>query len=155
MLVDFDILPAESRIWVYASIQKLGTGEEEYILNYISNHLNGWVAHGAPLRSSVKILDHYFIVVALDEAFNEASGCSIDSLQNNIKEIEQELSISLMNRLNIYCIIKDVITCVPIGDLGDAIDQETLFYDLTIKSKAELSSWLKPIKEGWCNTLLD
>ena len=154
MLVDFDILPDESRIWVYASSHELGIREEEYILKYISNHLQSWSAHGSPLRSSVKILDHYFIVVALDEAFNDASGCSIDTLQNNIQKIEKVLSISLMNRLSIYCLINDVITCIPISDLGRNIAPETLFYDLTIQKKGDLSNWLKPIKEGWCNNLL-
>jgi hypothetical protein len=155
MLVDFDILPAESRIWIYAAEQKLTNDQENYILNHISDHLQNWEAHKVFLTSGVTILENRFIVVALDENENGASGCSIDTLQNKIQEIEKELLISLMNRLNVFCIIEDVITCIPAIKLATNINQDTLFYDLSIQKKIELSNWLKPIKEGWCNRFLE
>ena len=154
MLVDFDLLPDDSRIWIYPASQKLTNFQENYILDYASNHLKDWLAHELALTSGITILESRFVVVALDENKNRASGCSIDILQNKIQEIEKALSISLMNRLNIFCIINDVITCIPVTKLGININQDTLFYDFTIQRKSEISSWLKPIKEGWCNKFL-
>lgn len=155
MLVDFNTTSEQSRIWIYAAEQKLTNKQEVYILKSISKHLQDWKAHKVPLTAGVTILENHFVVVALDESKNGASGCSIDTLQNKIQDLEKELSVSLMNRLNVFCSIDDTIKCIPSTKLADNANQNTLFYDLTIQKKGELANWLKPIKEGWCINLLN
>ena len=150
MLADFNKLPNSSRIWIYASEKALATEQQEYIINYIAEHLKGWNAHKVPLTAGLTILENHFIVVALDEEKNVASGCSIDTLQNKIQYLEKDLSISLMNRLNVFCKIDNKIQSVPSFKLGLIANKDTLFYDLTIQRKEELRNYLKPIKEGWC-----
>ena len=108
-----------------------------------------------PLKAGVTILEYHFIIIALDETKNGASGCSIDTLQNKIQELEKELSVSLLNRLNVFCRVDDTIKCIPTTKLAENANKDTLFYDLTIQKKDELSNWLKPIKEGWCINLLN
>ena len=154
MLADFYTLPEHSRIWIYASENALTHDKQNYILNYISEHLKGWNAHKVPLTAGITILENHFIVVALDENKNGASGCSIDTLQKTIQELEKELSISLMNRLNIFCKIGEGIDYIPSFKLKKIADRNTLFYDLTIQQKEELNSYLKPISEGWCAHLV-
>ena len=154
MLVNFNTIPEESRIWIYAAEQKLTNDQESYILQSISDHIKNWESHKVPLTAGVTILENHFIVVALDESDNGASGCSIDTLQNKIQEIEKELAVSLLNRLNVFCRIDDEIQCVPSIQLESIAKSNTLFYDLTIQKKSELNSYLKPISEGWCAHLL-
>jgi len=154
MLVDFNTTSDQSRIWIYAAEQKLTNEQENHILKSISDHLQNWEAHKVPLTAGVTILEHHFIIIALDESDNGASGCSIDTLQNKIQNLEKELSISLLNRLNIFCRIEDTIKCIPTTKLAEFANKETLFYDLTIQKKSELSNWLKPIEEGWCATII-
>ena len=154
MLVNFNTIPEESRIWIYAAEQKLTNEQESYILQSISDHIKNWESHKVPLTAGVAILENHFIVVALDETKNGASGCSIDTLQNKIQNLEKDLSISLLNRLNIFCKIEDEIICVPSFKLESIAKSNTLFYDLTIQKKSELHSYLKPISEGWCASYL-
>jgi len=154
MLVNFDILPDDSRIWIYASERQLSYEQEQYILKSISDHIQNWEAHKVALTAGVTILEHHFIFVALDQSKNKASGCSIDTLQNKIQEIEKVLSISLMNRLNIFCKIDGQIQCVPSFKLDSVAKSDTLFYDLTIECKSGLKHYLKPISKGWCAHLL-
>jgi len=154
MLADFNTLLEESRIWIYASEKALTTEQQSHILNYIAEHLKGWNAHKVPLTSGVTILENHFIVVALDESKNGASGCSIDRLQKTIQELEKELSISLMNRLNVFCRLDNKIQCIPSFKLGSVAKADTPFYDLTILTKGNLNTYLKPISEGWCANLV-
>ena len=154
MLVDFNTTADQSRIWIYAAEQKLTNDQEGHILKAISAHLQNWEAHKVPLTAGVTILENHFIVVALDESKNGASGCSIDTLQNTIQNLEKELSVFLLNRLNVFCRIDDKIHCIPTTKLSENANKETLFYDLTIQNKSELHSYLKPISEGWCAHLL-
>jgi len=154
MLVNFNTIPKESRIWIYAAEQKLTNEQEDHILKSISDHLKNWESHKVPLTAGVAILENHFIVVALDDSQYGASGCSIDTLQKLIQNLEKELSVSLMNRLNIFCIIEGEIECIPINRFAKNINKNTLFYDLTIQKKSEIESWLKPIKDGWCSSYL-
>ena len=152
MLVDFNTIDERSRIWIYGAEEKLTNEQEGYILKSISDHLKNWEAHKVPLTAAVTILENHFIIVALDESKNGASGCSIDTLQNKIQELEKELSVSLLNRLNVFCRINDEIQCVPSFQLDGIAKANTLFYDLTIQKKSDLHSYLKPISEaGWAN----
>ena len=154
MLVDFNTTADQSRIWIYAAEHKLTNDQENYILNHISDHLQNWEAHKVPLTAGVTILENRFIVVALDESENGASGCSIDTLQKSIQNLEKDLSISLLNRLNVFCKIEDEILCIPSFKLESIAKSNTLFYDLTIQKKSDLYSYLKPISEGWCASYL-
>ena len=154
MLVDFNTMVNDSRIWIYASEHELKNEQENYIIETISDHLKNWETHKVPLIAGVKILENHFIVVALDESKNRASGCSIDTLQSKIKEIEKDISVSLLNRLNIFCKIDNKIHCVPSFRLASIAKSNTLFYDLTIQKKSDLDYYLKPISEGWCANLL-
>ncbi len=154
MLVDFNIISDESRLWIYGSESKLTDYQKEVICNKISEYLKTWDYHNNPLTAAVTIKEDHFIVVALDDSEFGVGGCSIDSLQRIIQELENELSISLLNRLNIFCRIDDTIECLSTFKLGDQANKETLFYDLTIQKKHELSNWLKPVEEGWCSNLI-
>ena len=151
MLVDFNNLNDESRIWIYPSEIMFNDEQRIFILNKISFFLQNWNAHQLPLKAGVKILENHFIVIALDESINVASGCSIDALQHTIQSIEKQLSITLMNRLNIFCVVNDIIKCIPIEKLSKDTDEKILFYDLTISKKGELLTYLKPMKQGWVN----
>ena len=154
MLVDFNTTADQSRIWIYAAEHKLTKDQENHILKAISTHLQNWEAHKVPLTAGVAILENRFIVVALDESENGASGCSIDTLQKLIQNLEKELSVSLLNRLNIFCKIEDEILCIPSFKLSTVANKDTLFYDLTILTKSDLKTYLKPISEGWCAHLV-
>lgn len=154
MLLDFHSLPESSRIWMYASEQTLTSKQQDFILDYISDHLQTWNSHKADLTAGVTILENHFIVVALDESKNKASGCSIDTLQQTIQKLETELSLSLLNRLNVYCKIDGEIHCIPYLNLKGNVDSHTLFYDLTVQKKEDLNTYLKSIKDGWCNRFI-
>ena len=154
MLVDFNTTADQSRIWIYAAEHKLTNDQEKHILKSISDHLQNWEAHKVPLTAGITILENHFIVVALDDSEYGASGCSIDTLQKLIQNLEKELSISLLNRLNVFCKIDDNIKCISTTKLAEHANKETLFYDFTIQKKSELSNWLKPIEDGWCANII-
>ncbi|MDZ7847316.1 MAG: hypothetical protein U5L96_11375 [Owenweeksia sp.] len=60
-----------------------------------------WQAHGKDLQASFIFEYERFIIVALDEASYQATGCSIDKLTHQIQQLEHELNISLMDRTQI------------------------------------------------------
>ncbi len=154
MRTDFNTISDSSKLWVYGSETKLSDKEQSFITDKIGEYLNNWEYHKNPLTAAVTILENHFIVVALDDADYGVGGCSIDSLQRIIQELEKELNISLLNRLNIFCKVENEIQCISTFKLGSVATENTLFYDLTIQRKSDLENYIKPIKKGWCSRYL-
>ncbi len=61
MFVDFQSLPNTSRIWIYQADRSISESESEFIQNYLSQAIDKWAAHGAPLTASFKISHQRFI----------------------------------------------------------------------------------------------
>ena len=154
MFVPFDILNDSSRLWLYGSETELTKQQTEHISEKITTFLEDWEYHQKKLTASFKISEKRFIIIALDDSEYGVGGCSMDGLQRLIQTFENELSITLMNRLNVFCKIGEEIQCIPSFKLKSVANSETLFYDLTIQKKTDLQTFLKPISEGWCSRLL-
>ncbi len=102
MYIDFDKIPQNARIWVYQINRQLTDNEASTIENYLKSAVNQWAAHGSPLMASAKVLHHRFVIIALDQSFNEASGCSIDASTNWFKELGEQLNVDFFDRSQAY-----------------------------------------------------
>ena len=87
MYIDFDKIPQDARIWVYQTNRQLTDNEASTIENYLKPAVNQWAAHGASLLASAKVLHNHFVIIALDQNMNAASGCSIDASTRWFKEL--------------------------------------------------------------------
>ena len=154
MIVNFNSLSDDSRIWVYGSETILTETHEKIISQDLSHFLENWEYHQNKLKASFRFFKNRFIIVALDDAEFEVGGCSMDRLQRLIQEFELKLGLSLLSRLNIFCMIGDSVECYTSSELHKYASDDTLFYDLTIQKKKDLSKWLKPIKDGWCTIFI-
>jgi hypothetical protein len=95
-------LPDEARVWIFASERELKAPESDRLLAAVDAHLDGWLAHGVPLRSAREWRDSRFLVIAVDERATGASGCSIDGLYRQLRHIEAELGTRLTAGGNVY-----------------------------------------------------
>lgn len=92
-------MPAHARAWVYKAARDLGQAEQRLIRERGAVFTATWAAHGAPLDACVDVLHDRFVVVAVDEAQAQASGCSIDKSVGFIKQLEQDLNLMLTDRM--------------------------------------------------------
>jgi len=157
MFVDFDLLPDDSRIWVYGSEKELSNDIQLKISSTLQAFLDKWSHHGKPLTCSLKILENRFLIIGLDESINFTGGCSMDSLQNLVIEIDDFFKLNFYERLNVFVLLGEKIKCVHSSNLKEnsSISKETFFYDLNISKKIDLQKWLIPIHDGWCYRFLD
>jgi hypothetical protein len=102
MYIDFDKIPQNARIWVYQANRQLADNEVVMIDNYLKSALNQWAAHGASLLASTKVLYNRFVIIALDQSQNEASGCSIDASTHWFHELGKTLGIDFFDRSQAY-----------------------------------------------------
>ena len=159
MLVSFDQLPDSSRLWVYQSNRPFTQSEEEMISSYLNNFCNRWEVHGKPLAASFKIEYHQFIVLAVDENVNEASGCSIDSSVRVLKEIQSQNSFDLLNR-SVPFLLNEKIALHSIAEAkalltSGQIGAEAITFNNAVTNKKDfLKGWKVSIKNSWLTKYL-
>ena len=157
MLAKFEDLPDSARVWIYQANQLLTAEQAKIISNLTSAFCAQWAAHGTPLASSYKILHGKFLVLAVDEGINMASGCSIDSSVHFIKSLEQKLNINFFDRTQVAFLINDQIFTTDLKEIkteigNGKIGEETLTFNLQAQNLGDFNenrivkagnSWMK------------
>jgi|TARA_B110000495_G_C22820880_1_gene479163 hypothetical protein len=157
MIVDFDVISEESRIWIYQSNRTLSITEINEIESKIKDFLISWTAHGSDLQASFIIKYSRFIVISLNESFNLATGCSIDSSVRFIQDLEEEYDVSLLDKMNVSYRHGEFIAYKPLIEFkkmikNRSISKKTIVFNNLINSKSEfLNNWEVPIEESWHN----
>lgn len=161
MLVDYNSLPETARVWVYQSDREFSENDMAEIRKEASEFINNWTRHGDHLKGGFQIVHKHFIILAIDESFADASGCSIDSSVRFIKSIESKLSVDLMNKLNISFKDGDNINIVSLVEFQNyakqnKINGETVVFNNLVKTKGEISSkWEVAAKDSWHQRFLN
>lgn len=153
---DFNKMPANARVWVYASPDKLTTLQEQSILEKTNSFLQSWESHGVKLQSACAVLHGYFLVVMVDENHHEASGCGIDKLVHFVNGLQQELHVNLFNRLGVYLLQNnnEVMSCTKQKALellrNGTLGTETLCFDNSVSNKDDFDErWQIPVTQSW------
>lgn len=102
MYISFEQIPSSARIWIYQANRTITDNELNEIENTLKPAVSQWAAHGASLLASVKVLHNRFVVIALDENQNEASGCSIDASTRWFKDLSNRLNNDFFDRSQAY-----------------------------------------------------
>ncbi|UPT69069.1 MAG: hypothetical protein M0D57_10815 [Sphingobacteriales bacterium JAD_PAG50586_3] len=77
--------PAMLRVWIYQADRLLTDSEQQMLAEASAQFVAQWSAHGTPLTAAAQVLNGYFLVLGVDEAQAQASGCSIDKSVNFVK----------------------------------------------------------------------
>lgn len=155
MYISFDEMPKESRIWIYQSNRKLSDEEVTSITQIVEAFVEQWVAHGTPLRASYTIKYNRFIILAVDNDYHPASGCSIDASVQMIQFIEKELEIDLLDKMNVTYKTGDFIAHKSLIDFKKmakqrAISKETIVFNNLVNTIEELENdWEVPAEDSW------
>jgi hypothetical protein len=153
------LLPAdfsdESRVWIYQSNRLFSIGEAMEIEKILEKFAGEWTSHGTPVKGFGTLFFGQFIILMADEKQTGVSGCSTDSSVRMIKMIESSLQVSLFERTNLAFVVKNKIELLPLQQVQYAlekqfIDEETLFFDNTVSTKASLqNSWIISLGKSW------
>jgi hypothetical protein len=155
-LVPLGSLPDDARVWVFAAERTLAPAEADAVLGTVDAFLGVWAAHGHPLRSARELRDARFLIIAVDESAAGASGCSIDSLVREIRALERQLGVTLVDHGPV--VFRDGATIRRVArdefaELARAgrVTPDTIVFDNTISRLASLrgGAWELPASASW------
>lgn len=157
MYVDFNTLPEESRIWIYQSNRKFTDDELQEIEASLKTFIEEWSAHGAGLQASFVTKYSRFIILAIDQSVQSATGCSIDSSVSFIQSLEKKYEVDLLDKMNVTFKLGEHIAYKPLIDFKKmakekAVSENTIVFNNLVNTIGEWQDfWEVPAKESWHN----
>lgn len=160
MLVDFNTLPENSRVWIYQANRSFSDKEIEEIESKLDVFLTNWAAHGSDLQAGYVIKYKRFIVIALNQNLNSATGCSIDASVQFIQQLEKEYNVDLLDKMNVSYKQGDFIAYKTLVDFkkmakDKAVSKNTIVFNNLVNTIMEFNeSWEVPASESWHSRFL-
>lgn len=150
----FTHMNPESRIWIYQSNRPFEEIELHLIKELLIEFKNEWNTHGKSLLTDFEIVYNQFIMLAVDEAEMNASGCSIDSSVRIIQDIEKKTGAVLLDRMLLAYREKDEIRLLKRSEFKQAvsnflISETHIVFDNTIQKVSELNRWEIEMEKSW------
>ena len=155
MYVKFEDLPSNSRVWIYQSDREFSDQEINFISEKAIEFIDQWTKHGFNLKGSFTFKYNQFLILAVDEGFNNVSGCSIDSSVRFVKELETSLEVDMMNKMNISFKDGGHINIVKMSDFkeftkSNKITSETIVFNNMVSTIDELETqWEVSVNDSW------
>ena len=155
MLVPFDQLPEEARIWIYPSDRPFRSDEILQLEQALSDFLAQWTAHNQSLEAGFVLPHDRFIVIGINQETAHASGCSIDSSVRFIQELEEKFEIVLLDKMNVTFKQGDYFVHKQLSDFrkmakSKSVTKETICFNNLVDTKSDFkNNWEIPAEQSW------
>jgi hypothetical protein len=155
MYAPFDTLPEESKIWIYQSNRKFSDIEMTEIEINLKEFVENWAAHGTSLTASYSLPYNRFIILAVNQEDQMASGCSIDASVAFIQSLEQQYKVDLLDKMNVTFKVGEHVAHKTLIDFkkmakDKAVTGETIVFNNLVNNIAEFNeSWEIPAEDSW------
>lgn len=160
MLVPFNELPDNARVWIYQANRSFTAEELLEIKSKLDSFIENWTVHGSNLKAGYDLQYRRFITIGLDQEVNAASGCSIDASVYFIQELERDYKVDLLDKMNVSFKQGEFVAYKNLMDFkkmvkNKSVSSNTVVFNNLVATKAEYQSdWEVPLKESWHNRLL-
>ena len=155
MYIDFDTLPEESKIWIYQSNRKFSDDEMNEIETDLKVFVENWAAHGTSLTASYLLKYNRFIILAVNQEHQMATGCSIDASVVFIQSLEQKYKVDLLDKMNVTFKVGEHVAHKTLIDFkkmakDKAVTGDTIVFNNLVNNIAEFNeSWETPAADSW------
>lgn len=155
MYVPFENLPLESKIWIYQSNRKFSDEELAEIETALQAFLNNWSAHGTSLEASYQLKYNRFIILAVNQEVQNATGCSIDNSVQFIQSLEKKYNVDLLDKMNVTFKLGEHVAHKTLIDFkkmakDKAVTENTIVFNNLVNSIEEWNdNWEVPAGESW------
>ena len=158
MYTRFENISSEARVWIYILSEKLTKSKTQQLENNLVDICNLWKSHGKIITSTYLIYKNQFILFFAEE--DEISGCSIDSTNNNLRKILNQLNINLDSNSKIGIFIDDKVVLNNRDSVIDLIKKKHInksnkMINTTVINKRDyINNWILTIENSWLNNFI-
>ena len=154
--IAFDELPADARVWIFSAARRLAEPERTRLLAEGDAFIDQWGAHATPLTAGRRLAYDQFLFVAVDQRAAGPSGCSIDALVRQMKALQTELGVELVNHAPVLFRRGDAVERVSREAFAamaaaGAVGPGTTVFNNTLTSLGDVRAgrWEVPAADSW------
>mgnify|MGYP000944333920 FL=1 len=155
MYVPFENLLPESKVWIYQSNRKFTEEEWSAIETDLKTFIDSWSAHGTGLEASYLLKYYRFIILAVNQEVQMATGCSIDKSVEFIQSLENKYAVDLLDKMNVTFKLGEHIAHKPLIEFkkmakDKAVSENTIVFNNLVNTIEEWNdNWEVPAGESW------
>jgi hypothetical protein len=155
MYLPFENLPEESKIWIYQSNRKFSDHEFSTIEADLKTFVENWSAHGASLEASYLLKYNRFIILAVNQEVQQATGCSIDKSVEFIQSLEKKYEVDLLDKMNVTFKLGDHVahkTLIEFKKMAKekAVSENTIVFNNLVNTIEEFNeNWEVSAADSW------
>ena len=142
-----------SRVWLYIADRDLSTSEQDQLLAAGRSFVDSWDAHGKELQGRLDIWFDRILIIAVDEQWQEATGCSIDRSVHWIKDLGAKMGIDFFNRMIQPIVCNGKVDFMHVNDLKDKIESGEHIDAIAQPNPGSLrdlqEGWFVPLEQSW------
>jgi hypothetical protein len=90
----------ECRVWVFIGKRALDATETAWAKEQLVAFTQTWQTHGKAMNASGFVFESRALVIVANEAGVQASGCSMDKINHQIRRMGTELGVDYFERMN-------------------------------------------------------
>jgi hypothetical protein len=90
----------ECRVWVFIGKRALDATETAWAKEQLVAFTQTWQTHGKAMNASGFVFESHALVIVANEAGVQASGCSMDKINHQIRHMGTELGVDYFERMN-------------------------------------------------------
>ena len=160
MLVDYETLPEEAKVWIYPSSRKFHTNEIEEVEAALRSFVENWKNKDENFKASYRFLYNRFLILVADDDKTPLINADIDALVSFILELQTSYSVQLLDKMNVCFKQGQFVQYKELKEFkkllkSRAVTGKTIIFDNLITTKIDLENyWEVPIEDSWYNRLL-
>ncbi len=157
-MVPFAGLPGSATLWIFGAVAPFNDEHIRILNQRMPAHLAAWAAHGEDVSAGWDVRYNRFILIGIDERTTSLTGCSQDSMRENIRQFSRDIDseIILGSSHVFYRDANADIHCVTRQEFKKLIDtsiinENTIVFDNTIEKVEYLQQgkWEIPVRTAW------
>lgn len=159
MLVDYNNLSEQARVWIYPSSRKFYPQETEELNNKITKFVETWKQDDEDFKASYQFLHDRFIIFITEEN-SLLTNQDVDKQVRFILQLQEEYNIELLDKMNVcfkqgkYIQYKELTVFKQLVK-NKSVNEKTIVFDNLLQTKYDLENyWEIPITESWYNRFL-
>ena len=147
MIVSFDELSPNSKIWVFKGERPFDKNEKEQTQKFLQEFMGNWLSHGAKVQGGFQFFEDQFLLIGAESEGGPPSGCSTDSLVHFIQDLSKRIGIDLMDNGSIFFKEGDSFKRVEFQKISEFIEKgelkkNTLVLNSQVTQKKDLNERL-------------
>lgn len=160
MLVAYETLSDDAKVWIYPASRKFYPQEIEAVENAIQSFVKNWKKEDVNFKASYQFLYHRFIVLVAEDEKSKVTNADIDASVSFILELQQKYNLELLDKMNVCFKQGEYVQYKELKDFkkllkSRALTGKSIIFDNLIANNYDFKNyWEVPIEDSWYNRYL-